>query len=155
MPSNSPVVGTRTNRHATVVVAGAHGVLIGGPSGSGKTRLALRLVEACSARGQFAALVCDDQAWLLNRNGRLVARAPAPIAGLVEIRGYGPADADHEPAAVVDLVVQLVPPSDAPRLSGQAVEDMRGVALPRLDLAAGDARGGALAVLAWLDARHA
>ena len=44
-------------------------------------------------------------------NGRLVARPVAPIAGLIEVRGLGIVDAEHEPAAVVRLVVDLCAPT--------------------------------------------
>lgn len=141
----------RVNLHATVVAAGAAGVLILGPSGAGKSSLALSLIEILRARGRFAALVADDRVWVTAVAGRLVAEAPAPIAGLVEIRGFGPAPAAHEPRAVVDRAVRLVPREAAPRVAAEgAVETVLGVALPRLDLAEGDVAGGCRALAAWL-----
>ena len=69
--------------HATTVQLGAHGVLIIGPSGSGKSDLALRLI------GEGALLVSDDQTRLTLKDGRLIATAPATIAGRIEARGIG------------------------------------------------------------------
>lgn len=140
------------NLHATVVVVGATGVLIRGASGAGKSALALQLIEASRARGRFATLVADDRVWLSVLHGRPIARVPEPIAGLVEIRGYGPAPVAHEPSCVVDRIVALVEPAAAPRFREDAGADLCGVSLPRLDLAERDCAGGARAILAWLDA---
>ena len=70
--------------HATAVALGpAAGVLILGRSGTGKSSLALRLMA-------FGAdLVSDDGVLLAVEKGALIARAPAPIAGLIEARGAG------------------------------------------------------------------
>jgi hypothetical protein len=59
------------------------GVLLLGRSGSGKSDLALRLV-AIGAR-----LVSDDRTELFLERGRLFARAPANIKGMMEVRGAG------------------------------------------------------------------
>lgn len=140
----------RVNLHATVVVVGRAGLMIRGPSGAGKSALALALLDLCRARAVFSSLVADDQVWLSACGGRLIAEAPAPIAGLVEIRGYGPAPLAHERRAVIDRAVELVEPATAPRHRLDATESVLGVALPRLDLAQGDAAGAARAVAAWL-----
>ncbi|MGX1309665.1 HPr kinase/phosphorylase [Amorphus suaedae] len=94
--------------HATCILIGRHGVLIRGASGAGKTALAGTLIRETQRDGGFACLVADDRVALTARNGRLVARVPAPIAGRMEIRGSGIVEVDHEPAAVVRLVVDLV-----------------------------------------------
>ena len=65
--------------HASCAARDGHGVLLLGPSGSGKSDLLLRLVD----RG--FALVADDQVEV--EEG--VARAPAALAGLIEVRGLG------------------------------------------------------------------
>lgn len=135
MPSPSP---RGHNMHASGVVAGEHCVLIAGPSGSGKTALALALAAHCRHWGMFGRLLSDDQVLVEPVGGHLIARAPAPIAGLAELRGFGPAPVAHHEAAVVDLVVHLVEPSAAPRMADdKATETILGVELPRLDLAAG------------------
>ena len=87
--------------HGSCVAIGGRAVLIGGRSGSGKSDLALRLID----RG--AALVSDDYTELCRVAGRVVARAPAPIAGKIEVRGLGildlPAAADVPLCLFVDL----------------------------------------------------
>ncbi|MEJ1157252.1 HPr kinase/phosphorylase [Prosthecomicrobium sp. N25] len=95
--------------HGCVVIVGTVGVLIRGASGAGKSTLALDLVDLARTRGLNAALVADDRVHLQAAGGRLVARAPAAIAGLVEERGRGILAASHEPAAVVRHVIDLVP----------------------------------------------
>src|SRR5690606_26553968 len=111
------------NLHATVVVAGAAGVMVLGPSGAGKSSLALAAIEHFHLRGRFAALVADDGVWLSLAAGRLVAEAPQAIAGLVEIRGLGPVACDHEPRAVIDRAVRLVPHAAAPRMAAEGASE--------------------------------
>ena len=143
----------RTNLHATVVVLGRHGVLIAGASGAGKSALALYMIGRCRAAGVFATLVADDQVWVAAIGGRLVAEAPEAIAGLVEVRGFGPAATDHEKRALIDLIVRLVPNDAAPRHREDAMEAAEGIALPRLDLPAGDAPAAANAIAAHFGLR--
>lgn len=70
--------------HATAIHwPGLGGALLLGPSGAGKSDLALRLI------GEGALLVADDQTLLVVRDGAIIARAPAAIAGLIEVRGVG------------------------------------------------------------------
>lgn len=87
--------------HATCVAIGGQGVLLFGRSGSGKSDLALRLLD----RG--ARLISDDYTILRNNEGKLLATAPATIAGKLEVRGVGivdwSADADAEIALCVAL----------------------------------------------------
>jgi HPr kinase/phosphorylase len=94
--------------HASTVLTGARAVLIRGPAGSGKSRLALNLIQAAS-RGQlsFARLVADDRVHIEAAHGRLIARPPAALAGLLEVRGFGIAQLPYEPMAVVSWVVDL------------------------------------------------
>jgi serine kinase of HPr protein (carbohydrate metabolism regulator) len=140
------------NIHATALVLGDRGVLIRGASGSGKTTLALALIARFQSHGRFARLVGDDQLFPMARSGRLVVRAPAAIAGLVEIPGIGPQPLPFLPEAVIDRVVWLVPETEAPRMAGPRTETIAGVELPRLDLAARKTAAAALAVTAWLEA---
>jgi serine kinase of HPr protein (carbohydrate metabolism regulator) len=69
--------------HASCVAIGGRAVLIAGRSGAGKSDLALRLID----RG--ATLVSDDYTLLVRSGTRLIARAPANIAGMIEVRGLG------------------------------------------------------------------
>jgi serine kinase of HPr protein (carbohydrate metabolism regulator) len=117
------------------LLVGDRGILVTGASGSGKTTLALALAERFSARGLLCRLVGDDQLFVSAHRERLICRAPAAIAGLVEVHGIGPRRLAHEPAMVVDLVLRLVPADRAERLQVDAVETIAGCAVPRVDLA--------------------
>ncbi len=77
------------------------GVLLLGSSGSGKSDLALRLIAA------GAELVSDDRTDLFVRRGRLCAKAPARIAGLLEVRGVGILALPHAKQAQITLVARL------------------------------------------------
>jgi serine kinase of HPr protein (carbohydrate metabolism regulator) len=86
------------------------GILLFGESGAGKSDTALRLI-ALGAR-----LVSDDRTELFIDNGRVAARAPKTLQGLLEIRGVGIVELPHLPWAKVDLAIELVAPEDVPRL---------------------------------------
>jgi serine kinase of HPr protein (carbohydrate metabolism regulator) len=87
--------------HATTVAILSRAVLITGPSGSGKSDLALRLID----RG--FTLVSDDQTVVTRRDDRLLASAPANIAGKLEIRGIGIVDRSIVEDVPVALLVEL------------------------------------------------
>lgn len=65
------------------------GALLLGASGAGKSRLALAAIETCPWRR--TALIADDAVSAWGEEGAVHARAPARIAGLIEVRGFGPA----------------------------------------------------------------
>ena len=94
--------------HAVAIALGVDadgplaGVLILGPSGSGKSSLALAAIESCPWRR--TSLVADD-AVLIDAAG--VARAPEKIAGLIEVRGFGPAPVRSVAAAPLFVAVDL------------------------------------------------
>ena len=139
--------------HASAVLAGAHAVLIRGPAGAGKSQLALALIAAGeTGLLRFARLVGDDRVHLEPHNGRLLVRAPAALAGLIEVRGLGIRRLDHEPVARVGLVVDLAA-EDAERLPAAGEALLCGVRLPRLAVAAGAAP--LVAVLAVLNSAPA
>lgn len=139
------------NVHATAVVLGRTGVMIVGASGAGKSSLALALMDLCRVRSVFSTLVADDQLWIGGEAGRLVAHAPTAISGLIEIRGYGPAQVPFEKRSVIDRVVTLVDPDMAPRhRTGRSIA-FRGIHLPCLELPASAAACNAQAVMGWLE----
>lgn len=140
-----------SNIHATALVIGDRGVLVSGRSGCGKSTLALALLARCRAEGRFARLVSDDRVEVKVVNGRLVARAPARIAGLCEVHGLGPRPVPHEPRAVVDLMVRLVPEGEAPRFREDIAEAVLGCPLPLLTLAERNARAAVAAVMACVE----
>ncbi len=122
--------------HASAVLAGASAVLIRGPAGSGKSRLALALIAAAgSGLVSFARLVGDDRVVLAAAHGRLVVRPAPALAGLIEVRGLGIRKLDHEPVALVGLVVDLAEPR-AERLPGPEQVAIEGITLPRLSFQA-------------------
>ena len=102
---------TTVNIHATCVrVARAGklfdapptaGVLLIGESGAGKSDLALRLI------GRGAQLVADDRTELYVERGRIMARAPKTLAGLLEVRGLGIIEIVKAGPTPVSLVVNL------------------------------------------------
>ncbi len=123
------------NVHATAIAVGERGILILGPSGSGKTTLAAALIDHFSRCGKFSRLIGDDQLFVAARNGRLIARVPAGIAGLVEVPGLGPQPVPFEPAAVIDLSVRLAPADSVERFQDDAFEVIAGCGLPSIKLA--------------------
>src|SRR5262245_25310221 len=135
--------------HASAVLVGARAVLIRGPSGSGKSRLALALIEGAQAgRFPFARLVADDRVRLDPANGRLIVRAVAELAGLIEVRGLGLRRLPCEAAAVVGRVVDLAA-ADAERMPSAAAVPIAGVMLPRLAVAPGEDPLSVVAATIW------
>lgn len=127
--------------HASAVLVGARAILVRGPSGSGKSRLVLDLLDRFGGTlPPFARLVADDRVELEAAHDRLLVRAPAPLAGLLEVRGLGIRKLAHEPLAVAGLVVDLDAP-DADRMPepGTLSTVLAGVTLPRQPVAAGAA----------------
>lgn len=123
--------------HATTIAIGEAGIVIRGASGAGKSTLALALIGLGRLSGRFARLVADDRTALEPRNGRLLARPVAPLAGLVERRGLGLTPEPHLSTVVVRLLVDLVAEEPARMPEPEAmVETVAGVDLPRLFLRA-------------------
>jgi HPr kinase/phosphorylase len=126
--------------HGTCIALGGRAVLLRGAPGSGKSDLALRFISTfgsvSGSDAPRASLVADDQV-LLTREGDIIqARAPASIAGRMEVRGIGIVDVAHERATSLVLIVDLVTARDMPRLPPDPLpcEDVRGVRLPVLKL---------------------
>lgn len=90
--------------HASCAARNGHGVLLLGPSGAGKSDLLLRLLD------HGFALVADDQVQI--EDG--MARAPAPLAGLLEVWGFGIVRLPFLPQARLALAVQLATPPRMP-----------------------------------------
>jgi serine kinase of HPr protein (carbohydrate metabolism regulator) len=150
MTSPAPTV------HATCILIDDDGVLLRGPSGAGKSSLARALVAAATSAGRFAAFVADDRVILEAAGGRIVARAPAALAGLAEHHGIGIVGVDHEAAAVVRLVVDLVPAETMQRMpepAGTRVE-LAGVAVARIAVPARSAGVAGALVTAALAAER-
>jgi len=116
--------------HATAVAIDGAAVLLRGPPGAGKSDLALRLIE------DGARLVADDQTLLRRADNRVLVRAPATIAGLLEVRGVGIVRVDPLDEAPLALIVDLVPPEQVERIPDNRSEVVLGLAFPLISLAA-------------------
>lgn len=114
--------------HASCVNLKDGAVILRGASGAGKSDLALRLVD------DGADLVADDQVALEQRDGRLMARAPQSLAGLIEIRGLGILRLPHATEVPVALIVDLDPNAAPERLPERSVETLLAITLPHITL---------------------
>lgn len=133
-----------TSIHASCVAVGSHGILIRGASGSGKSTLCLQLIDSegygLGRKTLRARLVADDQVELFPRKGKLVARPPASLAGLIEIRGAGILATTYKKSVILKLVVDLLPPTQVERLPDQSDQqtEIEGVKLARIAIAIGN-----------------
>lgn len=120
--------------HATAVALpvdeGWVGVLLRGASGSGKSDLAVRLID------EGARLIADDQTELWPRDGGLDLRAPARLAGQLEVRGLGLVEVPSVAHAPLGLVAQLVSSTEIERLPPPLSETVAGVRVAAVRLAA-------------------
>ena len=136
----------------TTIGRNGRGVIIRGPTGSGKSALALRaLTTPMKLPGEpndvTFDFVSDDQTEIRRSGGRLIARAPEAIRGLIEVRGIGivtwPALADVAICLVVDI--SATPTERLPMPDDQTCR-LLDVAVPRIDILGSEA--SALAKLA-------
>jgi HPr kinase/phosphorylase len=133
------------------VLVGSRGLLIRGDSGAGKSQLVLQLIAAAAdGRLAFARLVADDRVFIAAAHGRLIARAPRELAGLIEIRGLGIRRLPYELATVIRLVVDLAAAAERMPPAAATETEIEGVRLPRLAVAPGeDPFSLVLASLTW------
>lgn len=139
------------NVHGTAIVIGETGLLFVGPSGAGKSAVALHCIMEARWHGLFAALVSDDQVLVTEADGKLVARAPANIAGLLEVRGASIIRMETVETAVLHRAIRPIEPPFAERLppEGETAEILpsRDLPLTRLPLFAGCTAFSTLAAL--------
>jgi HPr kinase/phosphorylase len=109
--------------HASCIALGDRGLLILGPSGAGKSGLALQLM-ACGAD-----LVADDRTEVIARDGQLIARCPATLAGLIEARDIGILSAPHRAEVALTLAIDLGQTEDQ-RLPPPRHITVQGIPLP-------------------------
>jgi serine kinase of HPr protein (carbohydrate metabolism regulator) len=130
-PANGPNGrNAAANMHCCVVEIAGAGILIEGVAGSGKTSLALGLIDAAARRGVEAHFVADDQALLERSGGDVLARVPASIAGLAEVRGHGIVPVKHREACKIGLVVRLAADESIERMPAGKTCDLLGVTIP-------------------------
>lgn len=135
--------------HGTAIDIAGLGVLLRGASGAGKSDLALRLIDG------GARLVADDRVDLALESGRVTMRAPARLAGLLEVRGLGVMAVDAAVAAApLGLIVDLVPTDQVERMPVRRTELVLGCAVPRLALAPFEASAAAKLRRAAVAARN-
>lgn len=126
--------------HATCVALGAHGALLLGKPGSGKSDLALRFALT-RLPDEFGppALVADDQAEISPQGATLLARAPAALAGKIEIRGLGIVAIPFREEAELRLAILLSDRTAVPRMPDENLwHEVCGVRLPSLTMHAFD-----------------
>jgi len=101
--------------HASCAARDGDGVLLVGPPGAGKSDMVLRLLD------HGFVLVADDRVEIEG----MWARAPASLAGLLEVRGLGILRLDHLPRARLRLAVALRPnPARLPEPARHAAPDL-------------------------------
>ena len=129
--------------HATAIAIEGDAVLLRGPPGAGKSDLALRLIEG------GARLLADDQTLLRRVDNHVLVRAPAAIAGLIEVRGVGVVRVDSLEEAPLALVVDLVPSAQVERIPDNRFEVVLGLTIPQMALAPFEVSAAAKLRLAW------
>ncbi len=115
--------------HATSVIVDHIGLLLVGRSGAGKSDLALRLID------DGALLVADDQVEVQACSGRLQAKAPTELFGLIEVRGIGLVRMAAAVESGIGAIIELVGAQTVERLPVPSTMPIDGVQLPRYWLA--------------------
>lgn len=120
------------NLHATAITVDGIGLLFLGPSGSGKSGLAFDCISEARLAGLAGALISDDRVLLSLESGNLVARGPAQIRGLIELRYSGIASVDHVEEAHIHYAIFPVGADEQHRLppDDEMVEVVTGLYLP-------------------------
>lgn len=128
--------------HATAVAIDGSAILLRGPPGAGKSDLALRLIDG------GARLVADDQVELRQAENRVWVRAPAAIAGLIEIRGVGILRLGTLKESPLAMCVDLLPSGQFERLPENRFAEVLGIAIPLIAVSAFEASAAAKVRLA-------
>lgn len=122
--------GAAVQVHGTSVEVDGIAVLLRGTPGSGKSDVALRLID------DGGKLVADDRTELRREDRLLIASSPAPIIGLLEVRGVGVMTVASVDRSPLGLVVDLVAEEDVERLPEAEFCSFLGLAVRRLRLPA-------------------
>jgi HPr kinase/phosphorylase len=136
--------------HGTAIAIDGDAILLRGPPGAGKSDLALRLIDG------GARLVADDQTELRRTGPRLWVRAPAALAGLIEVRGIGILRVDALAEAPLVMCVDLAPSVEVERLPQRRFANLLGLEIPLIAVSAFEASAAAklrFARCAFLDER--
>lgn len=152
--ANAPEAGAEATSHTvhgTAVALGGRAVLIRGASGAGKSDLALRCLALPPVLEGWprAVLVSDDQVALTRTASGIVMRAPAPIAGRIEVRGVGIVNVPHVASAELALVADLVAPDAVERYPIEPeIMEIWGTSYPLLRIAPFEASAAVKLILA-------
>jgi HPr kinase/phosphorylase len=111
----------RENVHGTAIAVDGRAALLRGKPGSGKSDLAIRCMALCPGPLVAAVpmLVADDRVVVTRTAAGLAVTCPAPLAGLIEVRGVGILTAPSLSEAALVLVVDLVEPGRVERLPAE------------------------------------
>lgn len=115
--------------HGTALSIKGEGILIRGASGSGKSDLALRLINAASAR-----LIADDRVNLSADGSTILMSPPPEIAGLLEVRGLGAAEIGCEADIPLRLIIDLKPAAEIERMPERKWQTILDHEIPVFDL---------------------
>ena len=113
-----------TTIYASCVEFMGSGLLICGRSGSGKSDLCLRLIDA------GAKFIADDQTIIENKGGKLKARCPDSIKGMLEIRGIGIVEMPCIDETEINLKLSLQSFDQIDRMPEKHTELIENVRLP-------------------------
>jgi serine kinase of HPr protein (carbohydrate metabolism regulator) len=127
--------------HGTAVCLGTRAAILRGPSGAGKSDLALRCLNlpASGAAGQAMRLVADDQVIVRTTARGLEAAPPRQLEGLLEVRGLGVIRIPFQAPVSLSLLVDLVTTPVERLPDPWPTEDIAGIQLPILKVAAFEA----------------
>ncbi len=118
------------NIHTCCLSYQNRGFLVLGASGSGKSDLCLRLIM-----DKHAVLVSDDRCDIWEDDGKLYAKAPQNLQGMLEVRGVGIAKFPFIDKTIVSGVVELVAnPKEIERLPEAEYYTYGKIKLPKLRL---------------------
>ena len=122
--------------HGSCIAVDGLGVLLLGAPGAGKSDLVLRLLDhqgsGISGRLRAAQLVADDQIVIERQGECLVASAPPPLSGKLEVRGLGIVKVPVIPHAPLMLAVRLTDSDEIERLPDLQISrfDILGTSVP-------------------------
>ncbi|KRB62998.1 serine/threonine protein kinase [Rhizobium sp. Root708] len=125
-----------TNIHATAIVIGKTGLLFTGPSGWGKSLLAFTCITEAQRLGIPALLVADDQVFLSEQDGAVIAECPPSIQGMIELRGTGIVRVPFAAQAAMHYAVLPGSPTGEHRLppDNESTQLSDGIDLPAIRL---------------------
>lgn len=126
------MTGRLHNIHATALFVDGIGLVFLGPSGSGKSALAFDCLAEAKLTGLPAGLVSDDRVLVSEEDGKIIARGPEQIRGLIELRYSGIVQVDAIVTAPLHYAIRPVPCDERDRLppDDEQIDIVAGLQLP-------------------------